>query len=102
MCSLRDAAKDLDKLGVTIYGVSFDDVATQAAFAKAQKLDFQLLSDPDASVGDKFGVKRKGRFYPRRVTFVIDDKGILRHIGQNVNVMAHGADLAVLIEKLKE
>ena len=101
MCSLRDAAKDFGDLGVTVYGVSFDDVASQAAFAKAQKLKFALLSDPDASVGAKFGVKRRRGWYPRRVTFVIDDKGVLRHISEKVSVMTHGADLAALIEKLK-
>lgn len=77
-----------------------DDVASQAKFAKAQKLNFKLLSDPDGSVATKYGVG--GRRFPRRHTFVIDDTGVLRHVTKKVNVMAHGQDLVDLIGKLRK
>ena len=83
-----------------VYGISMDDVASQAKFAKMQKLNFQLLSDPDGSVATKYGVG--GRRYPRRHSFVIDDKGVLRHVAKKVNVMAHGQDLAELIAKSRK
>ena len=100
VCSLRDAATNFEKLGVTVYGISMDDVASQAKFAKMQKLNFSLLSDPDGSVATKYGVG--GRRFPRRNTFVIDEKGVLRHISKKVNVRAHGKDLAELIQKLRK
>ena len=101
MCSLRDAATDLDQLGVRVYGVSLDDVAALAAFAEAQELTFPLLSDPDGSVARKYGALMAGRPFARRVTFVIDGAGVLRHVDEEVDVTKHGADLAALIEKLK-
>lgn len=84
-----------------VYGISFDDVASQAAFRKAQKLQYQLLSDPDGSVAQKYGVAMRGRPYARRVTFVIDEKGVLRHVTKKVDVQNHGDDLVQLIEKLR-
>ncbi len=85
-----------------VYGLSFDDVVSQAAFAKAQKLNFPLLSDPDGSVTAKYGAARPGRPYPQRFTFVIDDEGVLRHIDTKVDFRAHGDALARVIEGLRK
>ncbi len=81
--------------------MSLDDVAALAAFAQAQELAFPLLSDPDGSAARKYGVLMEDRPFARRVTFVIDDKGILRHVDEKVDVSKHGEDIAGLIEKLK-
>jgi peroxiredoxin Q/BCP len=59
-----------------------------------------LLSDPDGSVARKYGVLAEGRPMARRVTFVIDEKGILRHVDEKVDVASHGKDLVELIRKL--
>lgn len=85
---------------MTVYGASLDDVATQKKFAKDQKLRFGLLSDPDGSAADKYGVRR-GRM-ARRVTFVVDAKGVLRLVDENVDVSKHGSDLAAAIRELKK
>lgn len=85
-----------------IYGLSCDDVATQAAFHEAQELHFPLLSDPDGGVARKYGVLMKGRLFASRVTFVIDQAGVVRHIDTKVDVARHGADLAKLIRELSE
>lgn len=74
-------------------------MASQKAFAKAEELNFALLSDADGSVADKYAV-RKGRFTARR-TFVIDQRGVLRAIDEKVDVRNHGAALAKLIRELK-
>jgi peroxiredoxin Q/BCP len=101
VCSLRDAADYFEEYGVRVYGISLDDVAAQAAFAKAQKLNFPLLSDPDGSVAQKFGVLPAGGRWTQRVTFIIDDEGVLRHIDRKVDVQTHGDDLLNLIEGLQ-
>lgn len=75
---------------------------SQAAFAKQQRLDFKLLSDPDGSAARKYGVLMEGRPFANRRTFVLDEKGVLRHIDEKVDVRAHGSDLAALIRKLRE
>ena len=42
MCSLRDAADDFRRLNVTVYGISLDDVRSQASFKKQLGLGFAL------------------------------------------------------------
>jgi len=80
--------------------VSLDDVQSVAKFAQDQKLSFSLLSDPDGGVARKYGVLGDGAF-ARRVTFVLDPEGVVRHVDEKVNVTTHGADLAAVIEKLQ-
>lgn len=101
MCSLRDAAADFSDLGVNVYGISIDDVASQAAFSKKQKLNFQLLSDPDGSAARKYGALMKKRAFAKRVTFVLDGEGTLLHISHKVDVRQHGANLVALVKGLR-
>ena len=101
MCALRDAAPKFGQNGVTVYGISLDDVKAQAKFKREQKLNFHLLSDPDGSTAAKYGVLMKGRPYARRVTFILDDKGIVRHITKKVNISAHGDQVLSMIAKLR-
>lgn len=100
VCALRDAAPQFGDLGVTVYGISTDDVASQKAFLEDQELNFSLLSYPDASVAGKYHVL--GRGFAKRVTFVIDDDGVLRKIDTQVDVRNHGGDLAKMIRELKD
>jgi peroxiredoxin Q/BCP len=55
-CSLRDAYQDLSDKGVTVIGVSADDVPAQKAFKEKYHLPFTLLADQDHAVIDAFGV----------------------------------------------
>lgn len=72
------------------------------AFAEAQKAPYRMLSDPDGSVAAKYGVLDPSGKYAQRVTFVLDDQGVLRKILDKVDVKSHGEDLAVLIDELKQ
>jgi peroxiredoxin Q/BCP len=73
-----------------------------AKFAEAQKAPYAMLSDPDGSAATKYGVLDPGGKYAQRVTFVLDDQGVLRRIVDKVDVKTHGEDLAVLIEELRK
>jgi peroxiredoxin Q/BCP len=101
VCSLRDSLKDLEGLGVAVAGISIDDVASQKRFHEEQKLNFPLLSDPDGSVAAKYGVLMADKGYTARVTFLIDDKGVLRAVDDKVSVASHGKDLAGVVRGLR-
>jgi peroxiredoxin Q/BCP len=101
VCSMRDALSDLTTIGADVYGISLDSVRDQAQFAEKQRLTFPLLSDPDASAATKYGVLDPSGEYTKRVTFVIDERGILRKVIDEVNVHTHGPDLATVIDQLK-
>ena len=85
-----------------VYGISLDSVADQAKFVKEQELNFKLLSDPDGSAAGKYQVLPEDGRYAKRVTFIIDPKGVLRLIDREVNVTAHGTDLAAKIAELQK
>jgi len=102
MCSLRDAAETLGTIGAEVYAASLDSVQELASFAQKQKLPFHMLSDPDGSAATKFGVLEASGKYAERVTFVIDESGVVRKVLDKVNVQSHGEDLALLVEELKK
>ena len=88
-------------MGVNVYAVSLDDVSALAAFAEAQQLNFQLLSDPDGSAAQKLGALMADRPFAQRITYVLDEKGVLRHVDTNVDVSKHGSDLVKVITDLR-
>lgn len=54
-CQFNDELSGYKKLKVTVLGVSPDDAASHVAFRKKYGLSFDLLSDPDKKVMEKFG-----------------------------------------------
>jgi peroxiredoxin Q/BCP len=75
-CSLRDAYTDLQKIGVTVYGVSTDSPEDQKKFKLKYNLPFQLLADTDKKVATAFGVPVNLGFTSRQA-FLIKDKKIV-------------------------
>jgi peroxiredoxin len=41
------------------------------------------------------------RPYANRVTFLVDDKGVVRAVDRSVKVDSHGQDLVAMIKKLQ-
>jgi peroxiredoxin Q/BCP len=66
--------------GAEVVGISSDSVASHRRFAAKQGLPFLLLSDRDGTIRDVYGVEKTLGFLPGRVTFVIDQAGVVRHI----------------------
>ena len=82
-----------DDAGVTVYGVSTDDVESHRAFADETGVEFDLLADPDGEVAAAFGVSRNapGQSTPR-TTFVLVD-GTVERVVTGVNPDGHARDL---------
>jgi peroxiredoxin Q/BCP len=80
-CSIRDASKELKKLGVAAVGISPDEPAKQKKFDDKYSLGFPLLSDPDHKVARAYGAWGKKSMYGKtyegiiRSSFVIDETG---------------------------
>jgi peroxiredoxin Q/BCP len=79
-CAFRDQYEDFKDAGAEVIGVSSDGGEAHAKFAAKYKLPFVLLSDRDASVRKRYGVKPTLGVLPGRVTFVIDKDGVVRHV----------------------
>ncbi len=55
-CSYRDLSDQLKQENIEVVGISGDSVKALQVFKKAYDLNFTLLSDPDGSIAEKFGV----------------------------------------------
>jgi peroxiredoxin Q/BCP len=97
-CSLRDGHGALLAAGAVVLGVSADDVASHAAFAKKYELPFPLLADANKAIMAAYGVKMPLIGIARRVTFLIDKEGVLRHIVSDVHTKAHDAQVLELLK----
>jgi peroxiredoxin Q/BCP len=90
-CEFRDNIFAFEEAGVTILGVSLDDVSSQKEFADKYHLPFPLLSDAKQEVATSYGVLATFRDTPiaSRQTFVINPDGrIAKHYAQ-VNPETH-------------
>ena len=102
-CSLRDGFVDIQKTGAIILGVSADDVKSHAAFQEHHQLPFQLLADPEAKIIEAYGVKMPLPLVKmaKRVTFIIDQKGIIRDIFRDVKPATHNLQVLEALKKIK-
>ena len=98
-CSLRDGIKTLEKLEVQVLGVSTDGVKPHEGFKDKYNLNFPLLSDKSKSIIKAYGVESDFGT-ARRVTFLIDKTGVIRHIWQKVNTSKHYEEIEQKIREL--
>jgi len=92
-----------EKLGVSIVGVSQDDVQSHKNFCDKYSFTIELLADPEARLLKSAGVAQsdyKGTMYWNRTTFVIDPSGTLKKIYEKVNPEGHERTLLTDIETL--
>lgn len=77
-CKFRDDFAAFSDLGVTVAGVSDDPVDVHKAFAEHHRLPFLLLADPGNQTHKAYGIETRLGFLRGRVTFVIDQRHIIR------------------------
>ncbi len=98
-CNLRDNFASLQKEGITIIGVSPDDAASHKKFEAKQQLPFRLIADTAHSIIDAYGVWGEKQLYGRkymglhRTTFLIDEKGKIKHIITKPKSKDHAAEI---------
>lgn len=106
-CSFRDRRPDIAKLDAEIVGASFDTADKHKQFADAYQLPYPLLSDPDGSIAQAYGVGRLGGLLggwlpTKRVTFVIDKEGVVRHvISSELNIDKHIDEAIGALQRLQ-
>jgi peroxiredoxin Q/BCP len=79
-CSFRDSYEAFRDAGAVVIGVSSDPPESHRQFAGRFHLPFPLLSDPSGEVRARYGVPRTFGIFPGRTTFLIDRRGIVRHV----------------------
>jgi thioredoxin-dependent peroxiredoxin len=98
-CYFRDLAQEFARVGAQRFGVSRDDVDTQASFGERHSLDYPLIADPDGSIARIFGAKRLGPIWSKRQTFVIGaDRTLLGAIASETDVERHADEALELLQ----
>ena len=98
-CNLRDNYADLKDKGYEILGVSADSAKRQSNFKEKYKFPYPLLADEDKEVIKAFDVWGEKKFMGRtfdgihRVTFVIDENGIIEKVIDKVKAKIHSEQI---------
>lgn len=94
-CHFRDDLVQLEKLGAKVVGVSVDDTASHAQFAKKYNLPFSLLADKDGKVADSYGALMNLGIIKKakRYTFLIDPKGYIAKVYLSVDTSRHSQEI---------
>lgn len=77
LCEYRDGIESFAGLGVSVVGISSDDLESHRNFRSKHDLPFELLSDPDLEAAKLFGCK--GALGMKRAVFLIDEKAVVRY-----------------------
>ena len=100
-CAFRDALREVRDQNAEVYGVSTDAAPVLAEFHKKYRLNFILLSDPDARVTDAYGVKLPVVKMAKRWTFIIDPELVIRDINDDVDPALDAKIVAGRLKKLR-
>jgi thioredoxin-dependent peroxiredoxin len=102
----RELHASFRRAGAQIVGISRDSLKSHAKFRDKEALPFHLLSDPDEALCKLFDVIREKSLYGRkymgieRSTFLIDDKGVMRHEWRKVKVAGHAQEVLEVLRSL--
>jgi peroxiredoxin Q/BCP len=93
------ALDDFTGAGVTLVGVSADDVNSHRKFKAKYGINFTLASDTDSKLAQALGVWVEKSMYGKtymgmeRATFLVDREGVIRKIWRKVKVPGHAAEV---------
>ncbi len=85
-CAFAGAYGEFQRLGAVVIGVSQDSAASHQRFAENHGLPFLLLSDPERTAIEAYGVWQEKKLYGKvsmgvvRATYVIDENGVIEKV----------------------
>ncbi len=106
-CDFRDNLARVQSLGAQVYGLSRDSLKSHQNFIAKQNLPFRLLSDPDCALLKPLGAFGRKVMYGKemegiiRSTFLVDPKGVIRHVWPKVKVKGHVDEVLDVLQRLQ-
>ena len=108
-CGIRDLKAEFVRYDTVVLGVSPDEPERLMKFYEKENLNFDLLSDPEHEIAEKYGVwglkKFMGKEYMGilRQSFIIGSDGRVKHHIPKVNTKTHHQEtLDWIVEHLFE
>jgi peroxiredoxin Q/BCP len=100
-CAFRDEYDVFTGAGAEVVGVSADSSASHRQFAAHHRLPFVLLTDADGAVRKLYGVGKALGILDGRMTYVIDTKGVVRHVfSSRLQPTRHVAEALAIVRGL--
>lgn len=101
-CAFRDSYQVFQEAGATVIGISSDSTDAHQKFSSKYQLPFLLLSDQGNRVRKAFGVPATLGLLPGRVTYVIDQAGVVRHVfNSQFNFKGHVEEALRVVKELQ-
>lgn len=104
--NFRDLHKEFLKAGHMVFGISRDTVASHERFKAKMSFPFDLLSDPDETVCQLFGVMKEKNMYGKKVwgiersTFIMARDGSIAREWRGLKVEGHAAEVLAACKAL--
>lgn len=98
-CNLRDNYSALKAKGYEVLGVSPDSAKKHTNFIKKFSLPFTLLADTDNKIIESYGLWAEKQMFGKkymgvlRTTFIIDEKGVIERIIDDVKSKEHAEQI---------
>ncbi len=90
----RDEFSKFQEKDVKIFGVSLDNESENKAFAEKFNFPYPLLCDVGREIALAYqAIQSKDDGYASRITYVIDEKGVIVEAIDQVNTQTHAQDL---------
>ena len=98
-CAFAAAYGEFERLWVSVIGVSKDSAASHRKFADKHSLPFLLLSDPELTAIQAYGVWQEKKLYGKvsmgvvRTTYIIDENGVIEKVMPKVKPDTNAAEI---------
>ncbi|HET6342584.1 MAG TPA: thioredoxin-dependent thiol peroxidase [Gemmatimonadota bacterium] len=105
-CAFQASLPDFSKVDAEIFGISRDSLESHAKFREKEGLTFDLLSDVDGDVTERYGVWKEKKMYGKnhmgieRTTFVIGPDGRIARVFPKVKVEGHADEVLEAVREL--
>lgn len=101
-CAFRDQYEVFQDAGAEVIGVSADSPESHQKFAAKYQLPFTLLSDTGNQVRKLYGVPATLGLLPGRVTYIVDQQGVVQHIfNSQFNFQGHVEESLKTLQQLQ-
>lgn len=101
-CAFRDRYEVFKNAGAEVIGVSGDSNQSHQQFAAKYNLPFILLSDKGDKVRKEYGATAAFGLLPGRVTYVIDQQGVVQYVFDSMfNFQGHVEEALKKLQQLQ-
>ena len=103
-CAFAEAYQEFKKINAVVIGISKDSVASHQKFAEKYSLPFILLSDPELTAIQAYGVWQEKKLYGKvsmgvvRSTFVIDEDGVIEKVMPKVKPNTNAKEILTYLK----